>query len=150
MSAAHVDSTACTFVLEVPGEPTRTALHQKDTTMALYMFNIWEDQQAYAEGGAANFDDVMALHQAFSATVAEAGAKIVAGEALQPTSTATFLRGTCTDSVHIVDNPLPELKETLGGFYVVDVTDEAQAQELAKSVPASFGFVEVRPVWEFS
>jgi hypothetical protein len=118
--------------------------------MALYMYNLWEDPQAYAEGGAAGFDDVMKLHQDFAATVAEAGAKIVAGEALQPMSTAAFLRGTCTDTVQSIDNPLPELKETLGGFYVLDVADEAQAMELAKSVPAPFGFVEVRPVWEFS
>jgi hypothetical protein len=118
--------------------------------MPLYVYNLYEDEQAYAEGGAANFDAVMKLHQDFAKVVADSGAKVVAGEALQPTSTATFLRGTCTDNVQTVDNPLPELKETLGGFYVLDVADEAQAMELAKSVPAPHGFVEVRPVWEFS
>lgn len=118
--------------------------------MPLYVYNLYEDEQAYAEGGAANFDAVMKLHQNFAKVVAESGAKVVAGEALQPSSTATFLRGTCTDDVRSVDNPLPELKETLGGFYVLDVADEAQAMELAKSVPAPHGFVEVRPVWEFS
>lgn len=118
--------------------------------MPLYVYNLWEDQQPYAEGGEADFDTVMKLHQDFAAAVAGAGAKIVAGEALQSMSTAKFLRGTCTDDVQSVDNPLPELKETLGGFYVVDVADEAQALELAKQVPAPYGFVEVRPVWEIS
>jgi hypothetical protein len=118
--------------------------------MPLYMYNLYEDEKAYAEGGAANFDAVMKLHQDFSKIVEESGAKIVAGEALQPSSTASFLRNTCTDKVQAVDNPLPELKETLGGFYVVDVKDETQAMELARSVPAPHGFVEVRPVWEFS
>jgi hypothetical protein len=129
-----------------PGAP----ITSKDDDMALYMYNIYEDQTVYAEGGAADFDLVMKLHKDFSDAVAEAGAKVVAGEALQPTSTATFLRDTCTDKVHTIDNPLPEVKETLGGFYVLDVSDEAQAMELAKSVPAPYGFVEVRPVWEFS
>ncbi len=118
--------------------------------MALYMFNLHEDEKAYAEGGTAAFDTVMKLHQEFAATVAAAGAKIVAGEALQPLSTAKFLRESGTANVQAIDNPLPEVKETLGGFYVVDVADEAQAMELAKSCPAMFGFVEVRPVWEFS
>jgi hypothetical protein len=122
----------------------------KEHPMPLYMYNLYEDAMAYAEGGAANFDAVMKLHQDFSKIVEESGAKIVAGEALQPSSTASFLRNTCTDKVQAVDNPLPELKETLGGFYVVDVKDEAQAMELARSVPAPHGFVEVRPVWEFS
>jgi hypothetical protein len=118
--------------------------------MPLYMYSLYEDPKAYAEGGAADFDAVMKLHENFSKVVAESGAKVVAGEALQPISTASFLRNTCTESVHAVDNPLPELKETLGGFYVVDVADEAQAMELAKSCPAPHGYVEVRPVWDFS
>jgi hypothetical protein len=128
------------------GKPTLS----KEQDMPLYVYNLYEDEQAYAEGGAANFDAVMKLHQDFAKVVADSGAKVVAGEALQPSSTATYLRGTCTDNVQSVDNPLPELKETLGGFYVLDVADEAQAMELAKSVPAPHGFVEVRPVWEFS
>jgi hypothetical protein len=118
--------------------------------MPLYVYSLYEDEKAYAEGGGADFDKVMQLHQNFSKIVADSGAKVVAGEALQPTSTATYLRNTCTDQVQTVDNPLPELKETLGGFYVLDVTDEAQALELAKSCPAQHGFVEVRPVWDFS
>lgn len=118
--------------------------------MTLYMYNIFEDEQAYAEGGAADFETVMQLHKDFSAKVAESGAKIVAGEALQPMSTATFLRNTCTEQAQAMDNPLPELKEALGGFYVLDVTDEAQALELGKHVPAPHGFIEMRPVWEFN
>jgi hypothetical protein len=148
--AADVDCWLVRSSGGYPGEPTKAASVSKDDTMTLFMYNLWEDQQAYAEGGAANFDTVMKLHKDFAATVAEAGAKIVAGEALQPTSTATFLRDTCTDKVQAIDNPLPELKETLGGFYVLDVSDEAQAMELAKGAPAPFGFVEVRPVWDFS
>ncbi len=118
--------------------------------MPLYVYNLYENQQAYAEGGAADLDSVMQLHKEFATAVADSGAKVVAGEALQSISTATFLRDTCTENVKAMDNPLPELKETLGGFYLVDVSDESQALELAKLVPAPHGYVEVRPVWEFS
>jgi hypothetical protein len=140
----------CSLVFPVAGRADSTPTASKEHTMPLYVYNLHEDETAYAEGGAADFDAVMKLHQDFAKTVEDSGAKIVLGEALQPSSTASFLRNTCTDKVQAVDNPLPELKEQLGGFYVVDVTDEAQAMELARSAPAPHGFVEVRPVWEFS
>jgi hypothetical protein len=117
--------------------------------MPKYLFGIYERENAYAEGGDADFDTIMAAHGAFSASVAAAGASVLGGEALQPTATATFLRGTRTDAAATVDNPMPELKEVLGGYYLIEAADDAQAVELAKLCPAPFGFVEVRPIWEF-
>ena len=38
----------------------------------------------------------------------------------------------------------------IGGYYLVEAADDAAALELAKLCPASFGYVELRPVWEFS
>ena len=61
---------------------------------------------------------------------------MLGGEALQPTSTATYLRGTRTADVHTVDNPLPELKEVVGGYYLIEAADDAAALELAKRCPA--------------
>ena len=58
----------------------------------------------------------------------ELGGKILGGEALQPMATATFLRGTRTDNVTTVDNPAPDLKETLGGYYLIEAADDAQAR----------------------
>lgn len=117
--------------------------------MPRYLFGIYERELAYAEGGEADFDAIMQAHGAFSAAVAAAGAKVLGGEALQPTSTAKYLRGTRTDDVTAVDNPMPELKEILGGYYLIEAVDEAQAVELAKLCPAPYGYVEVRPIWEF-
>ena len=48
-----------------------------------------------------------------------------------------------------VDNPAPDLKEVVGGYYLVEAADDAAALELAKRVPAGFGYVELRPIWEF-
>ncbi len=91
----------------------------------------------------------MQEHTAFTREVQEAGATILGGEALQPTATATYLRGTRTPDVHPVDNPLPELKEVVGGYYLVEAADDAAALELAKKCPAGYGYIELRPIWEF-
>ena len=69
----------------------------------------------------------MQQHTAFTAEVEEAGGKILGGEALQPSSTATYLRGTRGD-VTVVDNPAPDLKEILGGYYLVEANDDDHAR----------------------
>ena len=76
--------------------------------------------------------------------MAQAGV-LVAGDALQDTDTATTLRdGTVTDG------PFAETKETLGGYYLVDVPDLDAATEWARKLPiADYGSIEIRPVQEF-
>ena len=69
-----------------------------------------------------------------------------AGEALQPTSQATTVRGTAT-----TDGPFAETKEQLGGFYLLECENLDQALEAAKRCPgAKYGAIEVRPVIDFS
>jgi hypothetical protein len=47
----------------------------------------------------------------------------------------------------VTDGPFLEAKEALGGFYVLETADEAEAIELAKLVPHSPGLVaELRPI----
>ena len=112
--------------------------------MSEYLILIFEDEKAYAEGGEALFGEVMAAHNRFSERVPELGGKIVGGEALQPTSTATSVRGDV-----VTDGPFAETKEALGGYYVVEARDLDHALEIAKACPARFGGVEVRPLMEF-
>ncbi len=118
--------------------------------MPKYFLSIVEEESAYAEHGVANFDDVMKAHQEFSAAVKQAGASIESGEALQPVATATFLRGTRTGGVSAVDNPLPEAKEVVGGYYLIDAPDDAVALHLAKLCPAPYGYIELRPIWDMT
>ncbi len=119
--------------------------------MPKYVFVLAEAEEPYAapDPDGTHFAEVMAMHDAFSAAVTAAGAEILGGEALQPSATATYLRGTRTDAVAIVDNPAPDLKEVFGGYYLIQAADDAQALELAKQCPAPHGYVEIRPVWEF-
>ena len=116
--------------------------------MPKYLLLIVESEQAYEEAGEAEFNAVMEAHMAFSKEVAELGGSILGGEALQPVATATFLRGTRTDDLAVVDNPAPDVKEVLGGYYLVEATDDEHARRIAERCPAGHGYIEVRPVWE--
>ncbi len=114
--------------------------------MTQYLLLIVEDQNGYATGGQATFDQVMAGHNAFSETW---GDKVLGGNALQPTGTATTVRSDGAGSHTVTDGPFVEAKEALGGYYVVEAADLDEAIAMAKDVPAPFGCIEVRPVMVF-
>ena len=119
--------------------------------MPKYLLLIHEDESAFAAGGQASFDEVMAAHMAFATEVEQLGAKSLGGEALQPIATATYLRGVRTDGVTVVDNPLPDVKETLGGYYLIEAETLDAAIEWAARCPgAAHGAIEVRPLWQMT
>jgi hypothetical protein len=74
---------------------------------------------------------------------------MVAGDALQPTETATTVR-VRNDETLVADGPFAETKEALGGYYILDVPDLDEALKWAAKIPnVSYGSVEVRPVMVF-
>jgi hypothetical protein len=117
--------------------------------MPKYLLLINEREADYDSSNEAQFNEVMAMHSDFAKAVAESGATMLGGEALLPVATATYLRGTRTDAVHTVDNPAPELKEVLGGYYLIEAEDEATARKVAELCPAPYGHSELRPIWDF-
>jgi len=71
---------------------------------------------------------------------------MVAGDALQPTSTATSVRVRDGETL-TTDGPFAETKEVLGGYYLIDVETLDEALEWAAKIPgAGHGTIEVRPV----
>lgn len=116
--------------------------------MPKYLLLITEAEAPYAEAGAAVFDSIMEAHVSFMREIEELGGTNLGGEALQPVATATFLRGTRTDGVTTVDNPAPDLKEVLGGYYLIEAPDDDTARAIAARCPAPEGHVEMRPVWD--
>jgi hypothetical protein len=73
----------------------------------------------------------------------------LAGEALQPTATATTVRGNGAKVMN-TDGPFAETREQLGGFYMVDCRDLDEALKWASEMPNIHrGSVEVRPIMEF-
>ncbi len=112
--------------------------------MAEYLILIYEDEKAYADADPGAWEQAMKAHDRFTEQVAEEGATIVAGKALQLTTTATSIRADV-----VTDGPFAETKEALGGYYVIEATDLDHALTVAKLCPAPAGGVEVRPVMVF-
>jgi hypothetical protein len=74
-----------------------------------------------------------------------ASGKMVDGHQLQPPETATTVvieRGKYT----LLDRPLLEAKEAIGGFGIVEAADLDEALALVKTMPQPDGKVEVRPI----
>jgi hypothetical protein len=113
--------------------------------MGQYLILIYEDEKAYAEQDPAVWETAMQAHGRFAEQVVEHGGKILGGEALQPTSTATSVRGDV-----VTDGPFAETKEAIGGFYLIEAADLDQALAIGKLCPAPYGGVEVRPVMDTS
>jgi len=113
--------------------------------MAEYLILIFEDENAYATAAPEVFQQVMEAHGRFAEQVPQLGGKIVEGRALQPTGTATTIRGDV-----VTDGPFIETKEAVGGYYLVEARDLDHALEIGKLCPARFGGVEVRPIMVFN
>ena len=78
--------------------------------------------------------------------------KLLGGEALHPTATATTVRGKPGGAALTTDGPFVETKETLGGYYLVDADNLDEAIALASKMPIfeTGGGVEIRPLMEFA
>jgi hypothetical protein len=74
---------------------------------------------------------------------------MLAGEGLQPTTTATTVR-VRKGKTESMDGPFAETKEQLGGFYLFDCANLDEAIKYAAMIPhAAWGSVEVRPVMQY-
>ncbi len=113
--------------------------------MSQYVILIYEDEASYATATPEVLGQVMEAHNAFATQVEQHGAKLLGGNALQSTGTATSVRG----GSDVTDGPFVETKEALGGYYLIDANDLDQALAIAKLCPAPFGGVEVRPIMSF-
>jgi hypothetical protein len=86
-------------------------------------------------------------HTAFMAQTKESG-EFIATQALADPGQSKVVRA--RDGVpEVTDGPFAEAKEFMGGFYLLDVEDEARVLELAKLIPdASIEglALEIRPV----
>ncbi len=104
--------------------------------MAQYLLLIYGDETAFENPNPEAWNQMMEQHGTFAQGVVKQGGKIVAGEALQPTATATSVRGWDSGDPVVTDGPFVETKEALGGFYIVEAADLDQAITFAKQCPA--------------
>ena len=111
-----------------------------------YLCTIYGDESQMGNLTPEQGSEMMAAYGAFGE---EAGDAILAGEGLQPTSTATTVRVRDGERM-LTDGPFAETKEQLGGFYLLECGSLDEAIELAAKIPgAQSGSVEVRPVMNY-
>ena len=111
-----------------------------------YLLLIYNTEPSEAIPDEAMSDEFEA-YNAFTAMIRERG-QFEAGEALQPTSTATTVRVENGRTI-TTDGPFAETKEQLGGFYLVECRDIDEAIDLAARIPgATHGSIEIRPIWD--
>ena len=110
-----------------------------------FMLLIYDDETQWARMSEEERDSVMGEYGAFTDELRTAG-KMVAGDPLEPTTTAKTVRMRDGQTV-MTDGPFAETKEQLGGYYLIEADSLDEALEWAAKIPsARFGSIEIRPV----
>ena len=113
-----------------------------------YLCLIYADENAQARMSQEEMGALFGAYQAYTEEL-QASGNMLAGEALQPTATATTVQ-LRNGRTLTTDGPFAETKEQLGGFYMIEAKDLDEAIEWAAKIPsAAIGSIEVRPIMEF-
>ena len=111
-----------------------------------YMALIYGDEEVWARFSDEEREAAYDLYRAFGHAAEEAGV-LAGGNELGPTRDATTVR-VRGDETLVTDGPYAEVKEALGGFYLLECESEEEAIDWAARIPgAHHGAVEVRPVY---
>ncbi|MCZ6866586.1 MAG: YciI family protein [Dehalococcoidia bacterium] len=113
-----------------------------------YLMLIYADEKTMAGVSQEDMKGVLDAWFKYTDDFQKSG-KMLGGEALQPTPTATTVRYANGKTV-TSDGPFAETKEQLGGYYAIDATDLDEAIEWASKMPIPVGSVEIRPIMEFN
>jgi hypothetical protein len=114
-----------------------------------YMLLIYDDEKKWAAMSEGERGKLMADYGTFTKQIIASG-HFKAGDALQPTASATTvrLRDAKTLTTH---GPFAETREQLGGYYLVEAKDLDEAVAIAARIPSvRVGSIEVRPVLPMS
>jgi hypothetical protein len=112
-----------------------------------YLLLIYGAEAGMKDAGAADRDAMFKAYGEFTKSIIQTG-HMKAGDALQPTSTATTVRVRDGKTLS-TDGPFAETKEQLGGYYLIEARDLDEATKIAARIPgARVGSVEVRPVMQ--
>jgi hypothetical protein len=112
------------------------------------MLLIYGDENGWEKLSDAERGQVMKDYTDYTEELRSSGA-MVAGDALQPTPTATTVRVRDGEQL-VTDGPFAETKEQLGGYYLIEAGSLDEATTWAAKLPGSrHGSVEIRPVMVF-
>lgn len=110
-----------------------------------YILLLYGNEQVWENATKEQAERMYAEFAAYGKALRDAGA-MLGGAELKPVSTATSVKFT-KGKTRTVDGPFAETKETLGGYYLIQVDNLEQAIEWAEKVPTMMdGTVEIRPL----
>ncbi len=111
-----------------------------------YMALIYADEEAWATFSDKERESAYDLYRAFAQEAEKAGV-IAGGNELGPTRDATTVR-VRNDETLVTDGPYAEVKEALGGYFLLECESMDEALDWAARIPGvHHGAVEVRPVY---
>jgi hypothetical protein len=110
-----------------------------------YMLLIYSDPHKWVGMSDDQVAEVIGAYRAFSDKLRAAGKLVSADELAPPTrAKAVTLRG---GKKGVVDGPYVDTKEALGGYYLSEAENDAEAVDWAALCPgAAYGGIEVRPM----
>lgn len=112
-----------------------------------FMLLIHEDEQQWAALTEAERQKVYGEYRELIGELSSKG-QFLAGNELKPTTTSANVRVRDGKAV-VTDGPYAETREQVGGFFLVETRDSAEAKEIAARIPSvRTGVIEVRAVNE--
>ena len=113
-----------------------------------YLLMIYQSEAEAGKIDTATSQKIIEEYGAFTQSIIQSG-NFKAGDALQPTSTATTVR-VRNGKTLTTDGPFAETLEQLGGYYLIEAKDLDAALAIAARIPdARYGSIEVRPIMVF-
>jgi hypothetical protein len=110
-----------------------------------YIALLYGEPDAGPAPGTPEFMEMLGEFQSATEAMSAAGV-LVDSSPLQPPQTATTVRVRNRETL-LSDGPFAEIKEQLGGYYILECEDLDVALRYAAMIPsARYGSVEVRPV----
>jgi len=106
---------------------------------------VGEPDMAVPAPGTPEFARMLSDYESATQAMAADGVLVDSGP-LQPPPAAATLRVRGGQPL-VTDGPFAELKEQIGGYYVLDCADLDEALRRAATIPAArYGAIEVRPL----
>lgn len=106
-----------------------------------YMVMLFGDESHWETLSEEEIAAEMEKHGAYAVWCEEQGIALDDGEELEPSPTAVTFHADGRQT----DGPFLEIKEQLGGYYVIETDSPELAKEAARRAP-NYGAVELRPV----
>ena len=111
-----------------------------------YMALIYANEEPWASLSDEERADLRERYDAFTKEAQDAGV-VVGGSELRATRDATTVRVRDQETL-VMDGPYAEVKESLGGYYLLECASIEDAVGWAARIPgAQQGSIEVRPVY---